>query len=177
MPQKWTMDEVALLIRHADERTEWRRLFPGRPPTSVRRKAHKLGLRSLRSTEGWTAEEDGLLRQIGRLTARLEQSGRSQNAIGKRASQLRAREEFATRALAEVRQATAHVPAAVRDDVQQEVIAEVLGCVVSLTDLPAAVRRATTRAYGPRHYSLDAPLGDEGGGTWVDTIESDRPHF
>jgi transposase-like protein len=39
------------------------------------------------------------------------------------------------------------------------------------------VKAEVTKAYGRRHYSLDAPLGDDSGMNWIDTIESDRPHF
>jgi hypothetical protein len=39
------------------------------------------------------------------------------------------------------------------------------------------VKAEATKAYGRHHYSLDAPLGDDSGTNWIDTIESDRPHF
>jgi hypothetical protein len=39
------------------------------------------------------------------------------------------------------------------------------------------VKAEVTKAYGRRHYSLDAPFGDDSGMNWIDTIESDRPHF
>ena len=79
--------------------------------------------------------------------------------------------------LSAIKAAVAHLSTEVRLDVEGEVLVQVLAREIKLADVPAAVRKAVTKIYGPRHYSLDAPLSDGSGMNWIDTIADDRPHF
>jgi hypothetical protein len=86
------------------------------------------------------------------------------------------REAKFERLMAQIEEQAARVPLEVRADV---VSAVYLAAMVKRGRFEIAdlVKAEVTKAYGRRHYSLDAPFGDDSGMNWIDTIESDRPHF
>lgn len=172
---RWTKAELEIVTRCSPQQA--RELLPNRTSDAILEKRKLLGVQEKRA-DRYSDPETDLLEQIVRVRERLAREfGRTPVAIRlalHRYEKERARRMQITRAAAE---ATNHLSADVRLDVRGELEAALLAHEIELDEISAAVKRLTTKAYGRRHFSLDTPVGEEGGMNWIDTIESDRPHF
>ena len=141
--------------------------------------AIRLGLSNGRDAkrEDWSATETALLRNIMRsLAALVDRHGRTRRVIANKIERERERQAFTDAVSAAVKSACAALDPSVRADVEGEVLIGVLSKAVPLDRIGEAIRAARTKIYGPRHYSLNAPISD-GSLTWLDTVASDREHF
>lgn len=179
LPQRnaWTPDQIRILLEHPRDRA--RELLRGvKASNAVKSMALRLGLKSEARGRFWSQEEMLLVRAIERsMKALRERHGRTSSSIEKKRARERQAEKRMSQALEAIKGASAHLSAHVRADVEGEVLVQVLAGEVKLSDVREAVRRTVARVYGPRHFSLDAPVGNEASVRWIDTIESDRPHF
>ncbi|MDP4024429.1 hypothetical protein Q8W71_17530 [Methylobacterium sp. NEAU 140] len=172
----WSPEEIAIL--YANERAIARSLLaPKRSVRAVASMASRLRLKLPLRGEPWSATEMALLRNIIRCVDALKsRHGRSARAIEHRAAKERQTQAFVASATEAVKAACASLEPAVRLEVESEVLIAVLSKAIDFAGIPAEARAARTRIYGPRHYSLDAPIGD-GSMSWIDTIADDREHF
>lgn len=123
------------------------------------------------------------IRANPKLGARLRNISDKNAHVHRRAAQ-RARRQFATSSLTRndgqdayeaVRQATAHIPDEERDDVMSRMFVAIAEGRLKLRDVSSRVleflaeQRRRPRVYGEARFSLDNPLGDDSGMTWLDT--------
>jgi hypothetical protein len=154
------------------------RMFPNRTRDAIESRAR--ALLKLQGNFGvWTDAELRLLQTAGRCIDRLmHEHHRSRVSLWAKLKQGSMREQHFETLMRQIRAAASEVSPAIRDDVISAIYLTMLsGRPKAPLSVQAVVKEETTKAYGRRHYSLDAPLGDDSGMNWIDTIESDRPHF
>lgn len=175
--QSWSSEEIDRFYRIADEPAAWPAAFPERSRKSLNNMARRLNVRPLRGSEAYTAEEQRLVRVMVRTRLKLRET-RSLASIAKKVAALTLAELKQNRVMIAVKGAVPpHLPAHIQEDVTQRLLLKLLSGEIQQGDLVTAAKKAITATYGPQTLSLDTPLSDGSSMAWIDTIESDRPHF
>lgn len=175
---RWNVEEIEKLMRLGSEREAWPTAFPGRTKRAIENMAQRLGFAGTQRTgPRYSSGEMRRLHTIVDAKRKLLQT-RSAKSIADKLRKMTEHEAQQDAIIGAVRKAVpAGLPQHVRDEVQQTLLVQILSRETKIADLAAAAKKAITKTYGRRMFSLDAPLSDGSSMTWIDTIDNDHARF